>query len=98
MTTDPVVGLAWRPVWSDLLSRRWLVGLFMSGLAALGVYLFWAIRQLTSPSAEGSSAAASGKQPGSKVCQGAAEGSSPTVSTTFPPGEHPDISLPEPIY
>ena len=52
MTTDPVVGLAWRPVWSDLLSRRWLVGLFMSGLAALGVYLFWAIRQLTSPSAE----------------------------------------------
>jgi len=43
----PVVGLAWRPVPSDLLSRRLLIFLFVSGLAALGWYLIWAIRQLT---------------------------------------------------
>ena len=43
----PVVGLAWRPVWSGLLSRRWLVGLFVSGLLFLGGYLIWAIRQLS---------------------------------------------------
>ena len=43
----PVVGLAWRPVPSDLLSRRVLVFLFVTGLFALGWYLIWAIRQLT---------------------------------------------------
>ncbi|MCE2530815.1 MAG: hypothetical protein J4G11_13250 [Acidimicrobiia bacterium] len=46
----PVVGLAWRPVWSGLLARRWLVGLFVSGLLVLGWYLFWAIRQLSESS------------------------------------------------
>jgi len=43
----PVVGLASRPVPYDLLSRRWLVGLFVSGLLALGGYLIWAIHQLS---------------------------------------------------
>ena len=46
----PVVGLAWRPVWSGLLARRWLVGLFVSGLLFLGWYLIWAIRQLSKSS------------------------------------------------
>ncbi len=45
----PVVGLASRPVPYDLLSRRWLVGLFISGLLAVGGYLIWAIRQLSRP-------------------------------------------------
>lgn len=45
----PIFALAVRPVPSDPFSRSVLVGLFMSGLAALGVYLFWAIRQLTRP-------------------------------------------------
>ena len=43
----PVVGLAWRPVPYNLLSRRVLVGLFVSGLLVLGWYLIWAIRQLS---------------------------------------------------
>lgn len=46
----PLAGLAWRPVPSDLLSRRVLVFLFVSGLAGLGWYLIWAIRQLAEPS------------------------------------------------
>jgi len=46
----PIVGLAWRPVPSDLLSRRVLISLFLSGLAALGWYLVWAVGQLTKPS------------------------------------------------
>ena len=46
----PIVGLAWRPVPSDLLSRRVLVSLFASGLLVLGGYLIWAIRQLSKPS------------------------------------------------
>ena len=46
----PIVGLTWRPVWSGLLARRWLVGLFVSGLLVLGWYLFWAIRQLSESS------------------------------------------------
>ena len=46
----PVVGLAWRPVPSGLLSRRVLVSLFVSGLAVLGWYLIWAVRQLAKPS------------------------------------------------
>ena len=46
----PIVGLAWRPVPSSLLSRRVLVSLFASGLLALGWYLIWAIRQLSKPS------------------------------------------------
>ena len=43
----PVVSLAWRPVPYNLLSRRWLVFLFVSGLLVLGWYLIWAIRQLS---------------------------------------------------
>ena len=46
----PVIGLAWRPVWSGLLSRVVLVSLFGSGLVALGWYLIRAIRQLSKPS------------------------------------------------
>ena len=43
----PVVGLAWRPVPYNLLSRRVLVGLFVSGLLVLGWYLIWSTRQLS---------------------------------------------------
>ena len=46
----PIAGLAWRPVPSDLLSRRVLVSLFVSGLAVLGWYLIWAVRRLAKPS------------------------------------------------
>ena len=43
----PVVGLASRPVPSNLVSRRWLVVLFVSGLLFLGLYLIGAVRQLS---------------------------------------------------
>ena len=43
----PVAGLSWRPVPSDLFARKVMVGLFMSGLAVLGVYLVWAVRRLS---------------------------------------------------
>ena len=43
----PLTVLAWQPVWSGLLRRRSLVGLFVSWLLFLSGYLIWAIRQLT---------------------------------------------------
>ena len=46
----PIVALAWRPVPSAFLSRTVLVSLFVSGLAAVGLYLIWAVRQLARPS------------------------------------------------
>ena len=46
----PVVGLAWRPVPSNLLWRILLVFGFVSGVGVLGWYLIWAVRQLSKPS------------------------------------------------